>query len=591
MVRAFLRLQSLCVLLLLSGLGVVPGYSEEPTAPTTSTTLKSADADAALAAFKSRKEVIRNNAEWMIDDLASMHSSLMLWVEKEKISPSDNMYSWGEEAYWKLVQAIERARILSRQMEAVLDKSPNRRKKRISSFNDYYYYRAKSESDSEKKIEWLREGLASMKRSDITAGPALKLQLSTLLIEKGDTPEAVRLLTEAIAGMIVAWLPQREEIDKRAENMPEYFISMGLSCYSTDFADAFIAAKEAGVDEESVWLAVTARVEKEKGKNDNSRKAIEEARNAFAKLKKQGLSFLERNISIGAFSGNNYLGVHPKTVDYLRMLSGGVEHVEPRPYVEKIPDDSMYVVVTSPTGEVSHKPISEELASIEMVWIPGGKFRMGSEVSEPGRNDNEGPVREVEVRGFWMSKYEITQEQYSAVMGERENQSKFKAPKNPVENVTSEYADLFCNKLSQKVKRAYDLPDEEQWEYACRAGVASAYSVGTTLSLEVANFNGSSPKSVGSYAPNAFGLCDMYGNVAEWTKTRYNFYPGHRDRINFGTLSFASARSDSNHPTWFNTVRGGSWGSTPAECRSAFRDRVFIGKKSDRIGFRIVRNY
>ena len=591
MVRAFLRLQSLCVLLLLSGLGVVPGYSEEPVVSSTSTTLKSGDPDAALAAFKSRKEVVRNNADQMIDDLAFTHSSLMFWLEQDEYEcPSANTYFQGEEAYWKLVQAIERARILSRQMEEILDKA-SAGKMDDYGFERYCYYRAESEDIPEKKIEWLRKGLASLKKGDIMSGFVLKLQLSTLLIKKGEIPEATRLLSEAIAGMIVDWLPQREEAAKSSEeNMPEQFMDY-IKMYPTDFADAFIVAQKSGVDEEAVWQSVTALVEKEKGKNDNSRKAIEEARNAFAKLKKKGLLFLER-ISISAFSANTYLGVHPKTVDYLRMLSGGVEHVEPRPYVEKVQEDTSVLIGDPVTGKIlSVTPGTKELASIEMVWIPGGKFQMGSEASESGRNDNEGPVREVEVRGFWMSKYEITQEQYSAVLGERENRSKFKAPKNPVENVTNENAGIFCNRLSLKVKRGYDLPDEEQWEYACRAGVASAYSVGTTLSQEVANFNGSSPKLVGSYAPNAFGLCDMYGNVAEWTKTRFNFYPGHRDRINFGTLSFASARSDSNHPTWFNTVRGGSWGSAPAECRSAFRDRVFFGKRSDRIGFRIVRNY
>jgi formylglycine-generating enzyme required for sulfatase activity len=596
MVRAFLRLQSLCVLILLSGFGVVPGYSEEPVASPTSTTLKSSDPDAALAAFKNRKEVIRNNAEWMIDDLASMHSSLMFWMEEEKKFPTDDMYFQGREAYWKLIQAMERAKILSKQMEDVLDKVPEKGK--YSIFNNYYYYRAMSESVPEKKIEWLRKGLGSLKKDDRRAGLPFKLQLSFVLIEKGELQEGSHVLSEAIAESVIYWLSLRERYEQDGNNMPERFIQH-ICALSPDFADVLVLAKKAGVSEESIWKSVIERVEREKGKNSNSRKATEEAQSAFSMLEKQGLSFLERDRNIGAFAMNIYHpGINPKTVDYLRMLSGGVEHVEQKPYVEKvIPDDDLHVTFNSPSGEKTLIPLREGFSLIEMVWIPGGKFRMGSEASEPGRNDNEGPVREVEVRGFWMSKYEITQEQFCTVMGEERNPSKFKAPKNPVESLSDYDALSFCTRLSNTVKRAYTLPDEVQWEYACRAGTTSAYSLGQNLSPDSANFRAvnqekveHSTKFVGSYAPNAFGLYDMHGNVAEWTETRYNFYPGHRDRIDFATKPYI--KSNPENQIWSRkVVRGGSWDSLPEECRSASRVGVNGGSGSDRIGFRIVRNY
>ncbi len=105
--------------------------------------------------------------------------------------------------------------------------------------------------------------------------------------------------------------------------------------------------------------------------------------------------------------------------------------------------------------------------SLDMVQIPGGTFTMGSPAGEAQRDSDESPQRQVIVPGFFMGKYEITQEQYQAIMGI--NPSNFKGEKRPVERVSWDDAVEFCEKLSQKTGKTYRLPSEAEWEYACRA--------------------------------------------------------------------------------------------------------------------------
>jgi formylglycine-generating enzyme required for sulfatase activity len=162
---------------------------------------------------------------------------------------------------------------------------------------------------------------------------------------------------------------------------------------------------------------------------------------------------------------------------------------------------------------------------LEMVYIPGGTFMMGSPLTEKGRYDiEESPRHQVTVPAFFAGKYSITQAQWQAVMGN--NPSYFPGEKRPVENVSWDEAFEFCGKLSQKTRKKYRLLSEAEWEYACRAGTTTPFHFGETITPELVNYDGRLPYAnasiglyreqttdVGSFPPNAFGLYDMHGNV------------------------------------------------------------------------------
>jgi formylglycine-generating enzyme required for sulfatase activity len=237
---------------------------------------------------------------------------------------------------------------------------------------------------------------------------------------------------------------------------------------------------------------------------------------------------------------------------------------------------------------------------IEMVLIPAGSFRMGSE----GEKADEAPVHEVRVDAFYMDTCEITQQQYGQLV--IDNPSHFKGPKHPVEQVSWAAAAAYCNARSRAegLEPCYDeetvecnfqaagyrLPTEAEWEYACRAGSETAYYFGDETG-ELGNhawYEGNSEETthpVAQRKPNEWGLYDMHGNVAEWCNDMYGprYYhesPGENPRGPADGEEFI--------------LRGGAWNSPGDECRSAYRlgddpgfqDPCFQG---DHIGFRCVR--
>ena len=211
---------------------------------------------------------------------------------------------------------------------------------------------------------------------------------------------------------------------------------------------------------------------------------------------------------------------------------------------------------------------------LEMVYIPGGSFLMGSPKNEAERKSDEGPQHKVNLQPFLMSRYPITQDQYQAIMGH--NPSYFKGGNRPVEQVSWHDATKFCQKLSSKTGKIYTLPSESQWEYACRAGTTTPFYFGETITSELVNYDGDYPYAnapkgkyreettdVGSFPPNAFGLYDMHGNVWEWClDTWHNNYNG-------APTDGSSWESAGNSNV--RVLRSGSWYNLSRYCRSARR--------------------
>ncbi|MGD1703287.1 SUMF1/EgtB/PvdO family nonheme iron enzyme [Dapis sp. BLCC M229] len=236
---------------------------------------------------------------------------------------------------------------------------------------------------------------------------------------------------------------------------------------------------------------------------------------------------------------------------------------------------------------------------LEMVYIPGGSFLMGSPENEEGRDESESPQHEVILQPFYMSKYPITQEQYQAIMGN--NPSNFKGESRPVECVNWHDAIEFCKQLSRKTGKIYTLPSESQWEYACRAGTTTPFHFGETITSELVNYDGNNPygnapkgiyrkqtTDVGSFPPNAFGLYDMHGNVWEWCQDiwhdNYNGAPTNGSPWETREKGFLKSIFGGG-----KVFRGGGWYNDSWICRSARRnDDDNADYIIDIRGFRIV---
>ncbi len=190
-------------------------------------------------------------------------------------------------------------------------------------------------------------------------------------------------------------------------------------------------------------------------------------------------------------------------------------------------------------------------AAPEMVVIPAGRFLMGC-VSGRDCYIDEGPVHEVTVASFALSKYEVTFEEYDrfteATGGARADDRGWGRDRRPVVNVSWEDAQAYVAWLSLETGEPYRLPSEAEWEYAARAGTETAYSWGNEIGDNRANcFNCGSrwdngqTAPVGSFGANAWGLHDMHGNVFEWVEDCSHLrYVGAPSDGTAGTARFAS---------------------------------------------------
>jgi formylglycine-generating enzyme required for sulfatase activity len=217
-------------------------------------------------------------------------------------------------------------------------------------------------------------------------------------------------------------------------------------------------------------------------------------------------------------------------------------------------------------------------------WIPPGRFLMGSPESEKGRWDDEGPQHEATVgEGFWLFNTPCTQALWEAVMGQ--NPSSSKGSERPVEQVSWDDCQEFVAKFAELVPALpLQLPSETQWEYACRAGTETSTYAGSfdpddEASQEelqrIAWYDRNSESrthDVAELEPNSWGLHDMLGNVLEWCQDTW------RDTY--------EAERETDEPSAYRVIRGGSWGHSALFVRAAYRFGSHPGHRLVNLGFR-----
>jgi len=223
---------------------------------------------------------------------------------------------------------------------------------------------------------------------------------------------------------------------------------------------------------------------------------------------------------------------------------------------------------------------TEPITGMVLVEIPAGTFVMGSPRYEPGREAQEQQHEVVISRAFLLGKFEVTQRQWQAVMGR--NPSAFVSDSGdlPVEQVNWFEVQDFVQRLSSRTPGSrFRLPTEAEWEYACRAGTTTAYSTGSSLTPEQANYSTKHTSTVGSFPANAWALHDMHGNVWEWTQDEHCPYASGRAVDPSGGCSSP-----------LKVIRGGSWYFQNDSARCALR---YTHRPEDRgfsLGFRVVRD-
>ena len=231
---------------------------------------------------------------------------------------------------------------------------------------------------------------------------------------------------------------------------------------------------------------------------------------------------------------------------------------------------------------------------MRFIYIPPGKFFMGSPADEIGRDEGEYQHAVVLTRGFYLQTTEITQAQWQVVL--KLNPSEHKGNDLPVHNVSWIDSQTFIRRLNQLESNGnYRLPSEAEWEYACRAGTQSALPTGnltaTNSGLEPAldrvgwyKLNsGQTPHRVAVKSPNAWGLYDMHGNVWEWCQDPWDrWYGKFADTAVIDPMGPKKGR--------FKIFRGGGWFGSATYQRCASRMRAKSGSKSPGIGFRVARS-
>ncbi len=279
------------------------------------------------------------------------------------------------------------------------------------------------------------------------------------------------------------------------------------------------------------------------------------------------------------------------------------------------------------TGMDMARRFCQDLGVLDLVFLKGGTFLMGSPESETGRTKDE-TQHPVTVSDFYLSVFAVTVMQFEAFIeatgyqtdADKDGGSYFWSnkkwvkktgtnwrsdvkggvqvnKKHPVIHISWNDANAYCQWLSEKYGGVFRLPTEAEWEFACRAGTQTPFNTGSNLTTEQANYDGNFPYEknpkgkylaktapVGSYPANAWGLHEMHGNVVEWCQDWYGEKYYDECKANGTVVNPAGASSGE-----YRVIRGGSWSSVAPRCRSALRiRRPPAAHRSHHLGFRLV---
>lgn len=235
---------------------------------------------------------------------------------------------------------------------------------------------------------------------------------------------------------------------------------------------------------------------------------------------------------------------------------------------------------------------------MEFLYVPPGRFRMGSDPAVAGRQEDETPHPVEITRGFFLGRYQVTQQEWVEVTGENPSHFTDCGPRCPVETVSFHDVQEFIWRLAARSPGSrFRLPTEAEWEMACRAGTDTPFSTGPGLTAGQASFDArypyrspvqgaggepgryrGSPAPVGSYPANPWGFHDLHGNVWEWCRDRYGPYPE-------GTVR-DPAGPDAGP---LRVIRGGSWYFDGNSARCALRYTHAPHLDGFGLGFRLVR--
>jgi formylglycine-generating enzyme required for sulfatase activity len=270
----------------------------------------------------------------------------------------------------------------------------------------------------------------------------------------------------------------------------------------------------------------------------------------------------------------------------------------------------------------AHREQLAEGVALTMLRIPAGSFEMGAPETEAESLERERPVHRVTLGEFLLGQTPITQAQWRAVaawqrlehvndkvwpesldldpVAKLKDPEPFQGEQRPVVNVSWRDAMAFCQRLRLRTGHNYTIPSEAQWEYACRAGTTTPFHWGAKISTNLGNYDGrevyedgekgeyrQQTMEVASFPANPWGLHDMHGNVWEWCADHwhhnYESAPEdgrawiHEENVNV-----------TNHTMKFRLLRGGSWDTHSAYCRSAFRGNIALPDgRGIIVGFRV----